>query len=334
MVARHYNDVARRGHQRTTTLVDVLCKLANYWMRCECGAGIGIAGLDGWKKRGLELGERIDLLNTQMPVVKSPSKKSAMQAELATLKAESEALETDWAQASEEADAHSDLFGKARQFCTRACGLGDTELFNAALVGFDPDRLPPQFGPSKHRMTEITTLLKNLHPDTWNSQPWANPTRPTMRAAKRVGPNQLLSFIDQNLRSTAKTAEHVGTESGPAAQDDPLLGLNAKVKTTSVNSSTDTRPYLGLLFNDDFTVSRLGNDYQDKRTCVIALSRQQFQILKFIHEAGENGRTKSEMEAAGFTSLRQEKWKINDKLIPIDLRFKKREHKLIHIKNE
>jgi hypothetical protein len=101
----------------------------------------------------------------------------------------------------------------------------------------------------------------------------------------------------------------------------------------SPKGRSGTEHYLGLLFHDDLTVSRLGDKYRDVGTCVISLSPQQFKILKFIHDAGEKGRTKSEMDAQGFTSLKQEKTKINEKLIPIDLRFKKGEHKLIHIGN-
>ena len=110
------------------------------------------------------------------------------------------------------------------------------------------------------------------------------------------------------------------------------------VSTTSSHDDTskrrtDKEHYLGLLFHDDLTVSRLGNKYRDDGTCVISLSPQQFKILKFIHGAGENGWTKSEMDAQGFTSLKQEKTKINEKLIPVDLRFAKGEHKLIHNRN-
>jgi hypothetical protein len=109
--------------------------------------------------------------------------------------------------------------------------------------------------------------------------------------------------------------------------------------STSEDSNRETNkkpeaPFLGLVFNDDLTVSRRGDEYKDNRTCVISLSPQQFKILKFIHGAGQNGRTKSEMEAEGFSSLKQEKTKINEKLIPIDLRFAIGEHKLIHIGNE
>ena len=303
MVAEHISDVVGRDHQRVPSLVDVLCTLAAHWVLCECGMEIGKAGLDGWVKKGLRLGEEIDLLNVQIPIIESPTKKLAFQANLEQLEAQSKALNDEWGQAYAEADAYSEMFWDAREFCTKACGIGDNELFNAALVGFDPERLQPGQGPSKHRMTELAMLLSNLNRDKWESQPWANPTKPTMRTAKRVAPDRLNSFIVHHLKH---------------------------VETTSI----DEPPYLGLMFHDDSTVSRLGDAYKDKRTSVISLSPQQFKILKFIHGAGIIGRTKSEMDAEGFTSLKQEKTKINEKLIPLDLRFAIGEHKLIHTGKE
>jgi hypothetical protein len=89
-------------------------------------------------------------------------------------------------------------------------------------------------------------------------------------------------------------------------------------------------PYLGVRF-DGFTITRDG--YSPAQPVEIR-SPQQFKILKYIYDAGETGRTKSEMEAAGFTSLKQEKTKINDQLIPLDLRFEPGEHKLIHKGNQ
>ncbi|MBL8817172.1 MAG: hypothetical protein JNL58_14175 [Planctomyces sp.] len=114
-------------------------------------------------------------------------------------------------------------------------------------------------------------------------------------------------------------------------QDSGGKELNTEATSTSAKNSMDNMPYLGLRFHDDLSVSRDGDAYKDKETCLILLSPQQFKILKFIHGAGEAGRTKSQMDAAGFTSLKQEKTKINEKLIPIELRFEYRQHKLIHI---
>ena len=215
MVAEHISDVVG-----LPSLADVLCTLAANWVLCECGKKIKEVGIDGWAKKGLGLGEKIDLLNAQIPVIESPSRKKAMQADLAKLEAQSKALNEEWGQAYDEADACCELFWNAREFCTRACGIGDNEVFNAALVGFDPTRLQPGQDPSKPRMLKIASLLRSLPRDEWKTQPWANPTKPTMSAARRVASDRLNSFIVRNLK-------HVGTVSGPSGQGNPLKGLNA-----------------------------------------------------------------------------------------------------------
>lgn len=181
VVAKQVRDVVGPD-QGVPSLVEVLCTLAANWVLCECGVEIGKAGRDGWAKMGLQLGERIDFLNAHIPLLDSPSRKAACQAELEQLEAESNALNAEWGQAHGEADACCELFWAAREFCTRACGIGDNELFNAALVGFDPERLQPGQGPSKHRMTELVMLLSNMNRDKWKSQPWANATKPTASA--------------------------------------------------------------------------------------------------------------------------------------------------------
>ena len=84
--------------------------------------------------------------------------------------------------------------------------------------------------------------------------------------------------------------------------------------------------YLGVRF-EGCIITRDG--YSPAQPVEIT-SQQQLQILKFIYDAGEKGRLKNEMDDKGFTSLKQEKTKINEKLIPLDLRFKQQEHKLIH----
>lgn len=214
----HVSDVVGRAHQEVPRLVDVLCTLAANWARSKCGMEIGQVGIDGWAIKGLRLGEEIDLLNVQIPIIESPTKKAAFQANLEQLEAQSKALNDEWGQAHDEADACCELFWDAREFCTKACGIGDNELFNAALVGFDPERLQPGQGPSKHRMSKIAALLRNLPRDKWVTQPWANPTKPTMRAARRVALDMLNSFIVRNLKSKAGKSKHVGTVSGPSGQ--------------------------------------------------------------------------------------------------------------------
>lgn len=165
MADEQISDAVGLNTQSAPSLVDVLCKLAENWVRCECGVEIGRAGLDGWEEKGLQLGEKIDLLNVQIPLIESPTKKALFEAELEQLEAEAEALNEEWGKACDEANACCELFWNARKFWTRACGFGDNELFNAALVGFDPERLKPGQGPSNHRMSKISSRLTNLHRD-------------------------------------------------------------------------------------------------------------------------------------------------------------------------
>jgi hypothetical protein len=184
---------------------------------------IGKSGHDGWAKEGLRLDEKIDSLNNRIPDIESPSKKAAMQADLEKLEAQSKALNEEWGQAQGEADAYRELFWTARVFCKNGFGIEDKEILNAALAGFDPGLLQPGQGPSQHRMTELAMLLSNLKRDIWESLPWANPAKPTMRAAKRVAQNKRDSFIFRNLK-------HVSTVSGPLGQDNPVKELNVDVE--------------------------------------------------------------------------------------------------------
>lgn len=292
----------KQGHNRTQGLADVLCKLAKYWMICECALKISVTGLDGWRHKGLQLGNTIDALKTQLAGTKSPSKKKPIQAELDQLMTQSEDLDEEWRRTFEETQEYEELFETARRFCTRSCGLGDNELLSAAIVGFDPELLPPDRGPSKARMAEITAGISSLPRDNWALLPWANVAKPKMRATRRVCPNKLHSFRLQQLQN-----------------------LNIALEAPSGEI-----PYLGLIFHDNWTVSRMGDAYSDLASLPIELSRQQFNILKYIHAAGLHGRTKSEMDNKGFTSLKQEKQKIKEKLIPIGLTFAPRQHKLIH----
>ena len=203
MVAEHISDVVGRDHQGVPSLVDVLCKLAAHWALCVCGKEIRQSGLEGWEKEGLRLGREIDWLNDHIPLTEAPSKKAAMRADLAILEAQSKALNEEWGQAYKEAAACEELFLEARGFCKKTRNIGDDELFNAALVRFRSELLQPGQEPSKRRMSKIKSLLKNLHPDEWKTKPWANPTKPTMRAARRVTPEKRNSFIVQELRSEA-----------------------------------------------------------------------------------------------------------------------------------
>ncbi|MEJ7590122.1 MAG: hypothetical protein WKF77_01095 [Planctomycetaceae bacterium] len=80
-----------------------------------------------------------------------------------------------------------------------------------------------------------------------------------------------------------------------------------------------THPFLGLVFHHDSTVSRLGDEYKGT---FAALSPQGLVLLKFIHAAGERGRTKPEIIPAVIANagiLKSEKNRLNDDLIPLDL---------------
>jgi hypothetical protein len=313
VVAEHLSDGVGRDHQGAPSLVDVLCTLAAHWVLCECGLEIGKAGRDGWAKEGLQLDEKIDSLNTRIPDIESPSKKAAMPADLEKLEAQSKALNEEWGQTQGEADAYRELFWTAREFCKNRFGIGGKELLNAALVGFDPERLQPGQGPSQHRMTELAMLLSNLKRDIWESLPWANPTKPTMRVAKRVAQNKRDSFIVRNLK-------HISTVAGPFEQDNPLNGLNAEVKPASASPLIDIVPYLGLRFHHDSTVSRIGSDYA--HLPLIPLAPQPLKLLKFIHDAGERGRTVNELVPAIIANKRiltTEKSRLNLSEIDIDL---------------
>ena len=209
VVAKHTCEVVGHDHHGVPSLVDVLCKLAANWAICVCAKEIRQSGLNGWAKKGSELGDQIDLLNIQIPEIESPSRKAAKQAELAMLEAQSKALNEEWRQAFMEAVAYEELFSQAREFCRNMCNIGDDELFNAALVRFRSELLQPGHEPSKRRMSKIKSLLKNVHPDDWKTRPWANPTKPTMIAARRVSPDKRNSFIVRELRSDGfKSAVH------------------------------------------------------------------------------------------------------------------------------
>ncbi len=200
VAAEQISNVEERYYPRVPSLVDVLCTLAANWALCECGVEIGKVGVDGWSKEGLRLGDEIDSLIAKIQQIGSPSRKATQQKKLEKLQAQSDTINKEWAEAHHESDVYRELFWDAREFCISELGIGDNELFNAALVGFNPDRLQLGQGPSKHRITELAMLLSNLKLDNWKTQRWANPAKPTMRAARRVTPEKLNSFIVQNLK--------------------------------------------------------------------------------------------------------------------------------------
>jgi hypothetical protein len=284
VVAKQVSDVVSDDHQGSASLVEVLCTLAAHWVLCECGLEIGKSGHDGWAKEGLRLGDEIDSLHSKIQRSKSASRKAAKQNELEKLRAQSDTIDKDWGEANEETNTYLEMFREACEFCKTKCTFGVHEVFNAALVDFDPTRLQPDQGPSEDRMLEMVSRLDNLHSAKWNTQQWANLSKPTMRAARRVTAEKRNSFIVRNLK-------HIGTVSGSFGQDNPLKGLNAGVKPRSASLRIDDKPYLGLVFQHDSTVKRIGYE----GNLPIQLAPQRLKLLKFVHEAGNDGRTQSEI---------------------------------------
>ena len=109
VVAEHISDVVGCNPQGVPSLDDVLSTLAAYWVLCGCGIEI----LDS-ECNGLE--RKIDSLRDQIPQIEATYDKEAMPPELAILEAQSEALNDEWEQAHDEADAYCEMFGEACEF--------------------------------------------------------------------------------------------------------------------------------------------------------------------------------------------------------------------------
>lgn len=236
MSATDVRQLVEHNGQGVPSLVERLSTLAAYWRLCACGLEIGRAGKEGWQKKCERLeselyplqGE-IELLEKLIKETSNPRRLLQQETKLGKLQAKLSLLSTDiqakeapiqaeWEQAHNETDAYRELFGDACEFCVKACGIGDNEVFNAALVGFNPSQLKPGQEPSKQRMSEIVSHLRNLQRHEWETQPWANPIKPTTSAARRVAPDKLNSFIVRNLKSKVGKPKHVGTVSGPSGQ--------------------------------------------------------------------------------------------------------------------
>jgi len=308
-------DLVGHNPKRVPSLVEVLSTLAANWVGCECALEVGEYGPDGWNQKSMRLDDEIRSLSDQLSGIAESSKKAITQDEIEKVKAQLAAMDSEWEEVHEETGVHRTLFGDACEFCARECSVARNDLFKAAIGGFNPSSSMSEQGLSEVRLSEIVSRLHSLPRDRWQSEPWANCSRPRIRAVRRVTPEKRDSFISRNLRHDSTASESLG-------QDD-----SAKERIYRV-------PYLGLLFNEDSTVSRLGDKYSNDGACVVSLSRQQFKILKFIHGGGKAGRTKSEMEAVGCTLARQEKNRLNKKLIPLDVRLAKGECKLIHDRDE
>lgn len=212
--------VISRDDQAVPSLVHVLSTLAAYWRLCECGLEIGRAGKDGWRQKCERLESelyplqgKIERIEKQIKETTNPLELTQLetelaehQAELILLRADVEAkeapIQAEWEQAQNEADHYRELFWAAREFCTKACGIGDIDLFNAALVGFDPSQLKPGQEPLKQRMSEIVSLLRSLQRHEWETQTWVDLPKPIMLAARRVAANKLNMFNVRNLKES------------------------------------------------------------------------------------------------------------------------------------
>ena len=212
--------VVEHNGQGVPSLVHALSTLAAYWRLCECGLEIGRDGKEGWQQKcerleselyplqgEIELLEKLIKETSDPPrLLQQETKLGELQAKLSLLSTDIQAkeapIDAEWEQAHNETEVYRELLWDAREFCTKACGIGDNEVFNAALVGFDPSQLKPGQEPSKQRMPEIVSLLRNLQRHEWETQPWANPTKPTMRARRRVTPERLNLFNVRNLKES------------------------------------------------------------------------------------------------------------------------------------
>jgi hypothetical protein len=178
-------------------LSSVLGTLATNWVTCECAMRIANHGLDGWQKKIPQVDAEIDRLNAQLEVVESASKKDELTAKRETLKAQSQALFDEWKKADEETDDYRILFRDALSFCNEECpGLNENhdfdDLFIASLFDFTPQQISHEA-----KFAESLEFVDKCPRDKWDSQPWANPVKPTMKAARRVAPNHRQSFITQ-----------------------------------------------------------------------------------------------------------------------------------------
>jgi hypothetical protein len=229
------------------SIVHALSTLADYWRRCACGFEIGRDGKDGWQQKCecLEaelypLQGKIERLEELSKLTTDAQQLMQQETELAEFRAEFSLLcadilakeapiDAEWEQAHDEAATYREMFWDAREFCAKACGIGDDEVFNAALVGFDPSQLMPGQEPSKQRMPEIVSLLRNLPREEWETQPWANPPKPVMRTIRRVTPERLRSFNVRTLKNSiedtilplpsAEKAVEQGGKTGHEARD-------------------------------------------------------------------------------------------------------------------
>lgn len=249
----------RRGVEHNAqvgpSLVHVLSTVAAYWRLCECGLELGRDGTDGWQQKCERLEAELYPLQAKIERLEELSKLTSdaqllMQQETelaefrgefsllcADIRAKEAPIEAEWEQAHDEAATYREMFWDAREFCAKACGIGDDEVFNAALVGFNPSQLMPGQEPSKQRMPEIVSLLRDLPREEWETQPWANPPKPVMRTIRRVTPERLKSFNVRTLKNSiedtillppsAEKAVEQGGKTGHEARDAGVFAESA-----------------------------------------------------------------------------------------------------------
>ena len=292
--------VVEHNGQGVPSLVHVLSTLAAYWRLCECGLEIGRDGKDGWQQKCERLEselyplqgkiERLEKLNkvTTDPqqLMQQETELAELQAELSFRSADIEAkeapIQAEWEQAHNQAETYRELFWDAREFCTKACGIGDNEVFNAAIVGFGPSQLKPGQEPSKQRMPEIVSLLRNLQRNEWETQPWANLTQPKMRARRRVTPDRLNLFNVRNLKESIADPILQPTTSGKAggkggkADDESGLTTMPNAETLALRNEAQSETIAKLAQEVSAIKRKLKTEKPPTRTEVIRNQRIQF----------------------------------------------------------
>ncbi len=150
--------------------------------------------------------------------------------------------------------------------------------------------------------------LGNTPKEPW----WMEPCEPNM-----LNPiPAVMHQIDEELRRSAANEETIAEDEVTNAESSEASHQLSKVH---IDSNIDI-PFLGLVFNHDSTVSRRGLNYDS--VPAIPLPPQPLKLLKFVHEAGQKGRTQNEILTSleiSSRSLATEKNRLKDSLIPIDV---------------
>jgi hypothetical protein len=124
-------------------------------------------------------------------------------------------------------------------------------------------------------------------------------------------PNELFSLLEQFEGLDWSSIETAGLSNSEDS--------NRETSPDPETSKKPEAPFLGLVFNHDSTVSRLGDAYKNKK---IRVEPQPLELLKFVHDGGPDGRTQiaiiSELRIDQ-KNLKSVKERVNSALISIDL---------------